>query len=419
MRILLVSQRYYPFIGGVETQVRLIAHELSKQHHVEVAAVNFEAVELPSRLGILQESLLVVSYASHQDGVVPVRALTPSLMDRLRMVPIAARVIPRLRHYAYHALMNFGYRWYRSVYLPKLKACMQQIDLVHVLAHGYLGWAAQEVALEQNIPFVCTPFVHPQQWGDDEQNIAYYKRADAIIALSQSDRRYLHSLGIPVDKLHTIGVIPNLPSTSDPGSFRRRHGLGDAPVVLYTGRMMPQKGAKALLEAMNHVWKRMPHVHFVFVGPSTKESASWFEEYTDQRVRYLGKVRDQEKADAFAACDVFCLPSLSEILPTVYLEAWSYSKPVIGGKAEGLPELVEENRAGLTVRQDGAEISEVILDLLQDPARRREMGEQGKALVEQHYSTKAVVGALEELYDQLVRGILHRDVPAREQPIGV
>ena len=164
---------------------------------------------------------------------------------------------------------------------------------------------------------------------------------------------------------------------------------------------MPQKGAKALLEATEQVWQQNPETRFVFVGPQLPESATWFAQ-VDPRILYLGKVSHQEKADALAACDIFCMPSLSEILPTVYLEAWSYGKPVIGGQAEGLQALVEGNQAGISVPQNSTEVGQAIVTLLKDSALRHHYGQVGKRLVEQQYSVAAVVKQLETLYGHLV-----------------
>jgi phosphatidylinositol alpha-1,6-mannosyltransferase len=397
MNILLVSQNYHPYVGGVETHARQVAHELAQRHRVAVAAGTFQPSRLPTRLRMLQTSLLVPSYRSYQDGVVPVHALTPTAGNRLRMLPIAARAIPGLRRRADHRLIRFGYPWYRSVFLPKLRELARDADVVHSLAGGYLGWTAQEAASQEGVPFVCTPFVHPHQWGDDPASVAYYRRAAAVIALVESDRRYLRSLGVPDEKLHVIGVSPDLPPTADPARFRRQYGLSDRPMVLYVGRMMRQKGAQALREAANAVWHRLPEARFVFIGPATGESDDWFRP-ADPRSLSLGKVSAQEKADALAACDLFCMPSTSEILPTVYLEAWSYGKPVVGGRAPGLPELVEGNRAGITLGQDPAEISDALVSLLEDPALRARLGEHGRELVRRQYSVAAVVGALASLY---------------------
>ena len=117
---------------------------------------------------------------------------------------------------------------------------------------------------------------------------------------------------------------------------------------------------------------------------------------------HLGKVSAQEKADALAACDVFCMPSMSEILPTVYLEAWSFAKAVVGGRAHGLPELVEGNGGGLATSQEPAEVAAALLKLLNDDKLREKCGAAGKNLVETKYTVAAVTNQLETLYRELV-----------------
>lgn len=401
MNVLIVAQNYHPLIGGVETHARQIAHELGKTHRVRVVAGNFTACKLPQRLTMLHTSLLAPAAADYQDGEVPVHALTPQKIDRLKMLPIALRATPKLQRYAYQELSEFGYQWYRSVYFKRLLQLMQNVDVVHSLAGGYLGWTAQEAAQALGIPFVCTPFVHPNQWGDDKASRLYYQRSQAVIALLESDRQYLLSSGVSASKLHIIGVSPDLPQTTDPISFRQRHSLENVPFVLYIGRMMPQKGAKALLEATKQVWQQHPETRFVFIGPQLAESATWFDQ-VDSRILYLGKVSHQEKADALAACNIFCMPSLSEILPTVYLEAWSYKKPVIGGRAEGLPALVEDNQAGISVSQDPTEIAQAIVTLMDHPDLSDRYGQMGQALIDREYKVEAVVKRLETLYGSLI-----------------
>jgi glycosyltransferase involved in cell wall biosynthesis len=415
MNILLVTQNYLPFIGGVETHARQVAHELAQGGHcVTIAAGNFAPTRLSRHTSVLHASLLAPTHQDYADGDVPVRALTPRGTDRLRMLPIAIRVLPRLRRYAYHQLHRAGYSSYRAVYLPRLRRLVEEADVVHSLAHDYLGWTTQAAAQQRGIPFVVTPFVHPQQWGDGPNDVAFYRRAAAVIGLVDTDSGYLESLGVARERLHTIGVSPDLPPTVDPAGFRERHGLGEAPVVLYVGRMMAQKGASAVVAAASRVWEKHPDARFLFIGPGREDEVAVFRG-ADARLRYLGKVSVQEKADALAACDIFCMPSMSEILPIVYLEAWSYGKPVVGGRAHGLPELVEGNGAGLAVSQDPGDVADALSCLLDDPARRERFGQTGKALVERRYTVAAVTGQLEALYQTLVTA---RPTPAQEGVAG-
>jgi glycosyltransferase involved in cell wall biosynthesis len=402
MNILLVTQNYLPFIGGVEMHARQVAHKLIEGgNQVSVIASNFAPNKLPKRSAMLHGSLLAPSFDDYTDGPVPVYALTPRSMDRLKMLPIALRATPKLQRYAYHPLHKMGYRSYRSVYLPRLRTMAAKADIIHVLAHDYIGWTAQQAARENGIPCVVTPFVHPNQWGDGPNDVAYYKRADAVIGLVETDTEYLHSLGVPAEKTHTIGVSPDTPPTVDPQGFRKKYELEGVPFVLYVGRMMAQKGASALVAATARLWETRPDVQVIFIGPGSDEETAIFRN-ADPRLKYLGKVSAQEKADALAACDVFCMPSMSEILPTVYLEAWTYGRPVVGGRAHGLPELVEGNKAGFAVSQDGNDVAAALLRLLNDSELRERLGAAGKNLVAEKYAVDAVTGQLEALYKNLV-----------------
>jgi len=402
MNVLLVSQSYHPAVGGIEAHVRQLAHALlHRGHRVQVVAGTFTRPKLPRRLETLRESLLAPCFEDYDDDGVPVTALTPSPVDRLRMLPAAVRAVPRLQRFAYHGLNRFAYRYgYRPVYGPRLRRLAADADVVHALAGGHIGWAAGEAARAHGVPLVVTPFAHPGQWGDGPDDVRYYCGADAVIGLVDTDREYLRSLGVPAERLHTVGVSPDLPPTVDSAGFRLRRGLGDSPVVLYVGRMMAQKGAASVLAAAQQVWAAVPQARFVFIGPGSPSETSQFIG-ADSRITYLGKVSAQEKADALAACDVFCMPSMSEILPTVYLEAWSYGKPVVGGRAHGLPELVEGNGAGIAVAQTGGDVAAALIRLLADPALRTVLGNAGRQLVEREYSVTAVTEKLLKLYTRL------------------
>jgi glycosyltransferase involved in cell wall biosynthesis len=201
--------------------------------------------------------------------------------------------------------------------------------------------------------------------------------------------------------MRLAGVAPLLPEKTDPQGFRVRHGLGQKPMVLFIGRMVETKGVKALLAAAPYIWQRIPDAQFIFIGNHDGQSPTWFAERHDDRIRHLGPVEEQERGDALAACDLFCMPSVAEILPAVYLEAWSYGKAVIGGTAYGLKELIEENGAGLTVEQDPVLLASRVIELLQNETKRRSMGDRGRELVERRFSKSSVVGALERAYAEI------------------
>jgi phosphatidylinositol alpha-1,6-mannosyltransferase len=401
MTIAYVSDNYYPFVGGVETHVRQITQALSHSHGVCIAAHNFSPNRLPSWAKVLNASLLAPRVECRpNDGKVAVYSIAPTNTERFWLLPMALRATPKLRRWFYHEINRYTHGSYHHVVGPKLGRVFEGVDVVHCMAFGDLGWSAQRIARQLGIPFVCTPFVHPAQWGDGPDDVRFLKMCDAVIGLVESDAEYLESLGVSRGKLHVIGVSPDLPETSDGAVFRERHGIGNRPMVLYVGRMMRQKGASDLVAAAKLLLREQPDVQFIFIGPATDSEQQIFKD-APRQLKYLGKVPAQEKADALDACDVFCMPSVSEILPTVYLEAWSYGKPVIAGTAHGLDKLVSGNEAGLNVPQDASRLASAIIDYLKNPELRQTHGRKGQALVENQYSVTAVAGKLEALYSSV------------------
>ncbi len=404
MKITLVTHNYAPFTGGIETHAEQMAHALSARgHEVTVAALNFGRFHVPRRLRALDQNLLAKRTGEdRRDGPVRVVSLGPRWGQRLRMLPLALRctpVLPRWFHTAFDTLTHPFHRW---AFAPALARAIRGADVVHSLATFDLGWTTGAVADQLGVPVVCTPFAHPGQWGDGPNDVAFYKRCAAVIGLLGSDRDHLAQLGVSPEKLHTIGVSPSVPAPVDPAGVRRQAGCrGGEPLVLFVGRMTSYKGATSLLAAAPLIWERFPETRFAFIGPGNEIETAIFDG-ADPRIRYLGRVAEQTKADALAGCDVFAMPSVSEILPTVYLEAWSFGKPVVGGTAHGVPELVEGNRAGITAGQTAASVADAVCRLLGDPALARELGENGRRLVEEQYSVAAVSGALERLYEEVI-----------------
>jgi glycosyltransferase involved in cell wall biosynthesis len=402
LRIVYITHNYLPFTGGVEIHVQQVAQTVSSRHQVRVCALKFANYSLPKRLMPLDNNLLAgMREKPRSDGAVEVVSLAPTTIGRCKMLPLLLRATPRLQRFYYHQINGLTHPFYSWAFEPIISRAIAGADIVHCMAFGDLGFTAERAAHRAGIPFVCTPFVHPGQWGDSTDDVKLYQRSAAVIALLPTDFRHLERIGVPRTKLHTIGVSPSLPESIDEQAFRRDDGLlENQPIILYLGRMMAQKGARSVVAAAPLVWKRVPSAHFIFAGPATNEEAAIFRG-ADQRLQFLGRVSDQRKAEALAACNLLCVPSTTEILPTVYLEAWSLGKPVIAGMAPGISELVEGNQAGICVPQQPEEIAQKIIGLLENPGRARAYGYAGKKLVEQRYSRVAVASALEEIYSRL------------------
>lgn len=138
-------------------------------------------------------------------------------------------------------------------------------------------------------------------------------------------------------------------------------GAPDEPVVLYAGRLSPEKN----LELFEAVLDAVPEAHGALVGDGPAR-ADLERRLRGRRVAFPGFLRGEALAAAFASADVFLMPSTTETLGFVVLEAMSSGLPVVAAEAGGIPDLVNHGEDGF----------------LFDPARPEQAIEQVRALVE-------------------------------------
>ena len=114
------------------------------------------------------------------------------------------------------------------------------------------------------------------------------------------------------------------------------------------------------------------------------------------RVRFLGRIGQDEIRDHYARADAFCLASLGEGIPVVLMEAMAMRMPVIAPRIMGIPELVQDGTSGLLFtpgRPDA--LAEAIISLAAGREGWTEMGEAGRARVAEQFE----VGACAERLD--------------------
>jgi starch synthase len=291
-----------------------------------------------------------------------------------------------------------------------------RFDVLHAHSYGFhhtlSAWLAARVA---DRPFVLTPHFHPQwsmELGPRRRHLraafdAVMKRSllegpDAIVCVSREEARWLAPPR--PERLHFIpnAVHPAPFAAARGGPLRERLGLR-GPSALFVGRLAANKGLHTLLDA----WRAMPEDATLLVAGDghlareLRERAA--REGLGDRVRLLGAVSDEELRQAYAAADVFVLPSEYEAFGIVLLEAMAAGKPVVATRVGGMPEVVEEGRTGLLVPYgDAPALATAMGEVLGDPKRARAMGEAGRDRVQAGFTWDAVVTKVERLYEGLV-----------------
>ncbi|MGY1779354.1 glycosyltransferase family 4 protein [Geodermatophilus sp. SYSU D01036] len=232
--------------------------------------------------------------------------------------------------------------------------------------------------------------------------ISEYTRSRLEPALGGRTRLAQLSPGVDVDRF-----TPAVDGTA----VRRRHGLGEAPVVVCVSRLVPRKGQDVLVAAWPQVLDRHPGARLLLVGGGPDEKRLRRAVATRRlgdSVVLTGPVPPDRLPEHYAAGDVFAMPCRTrrggldvEGLGMVYLEAAAVGLPVVAGTSGGAPEAVRDGETGTVVRDPRSPdaVAAAVTALLDDPARARAMGAAGRAWVERRWSWTTIAADLAALLE--------------------
>jgi phosphatidylinositol alpha-1,6-mannosyltransferase len=184
--------------------------------------------------------------------------------------------------------------------------------------------------------------------------------------------------------------------------------------VLLVGRLAAAeqyKGHDQLIDAWPGVLSEVPDARLVFVGdgddvPRLRAKAQALG--VGSSLVTTGFLEDRALRLAYREAAVFAMPSRNEGFGIVYLEAMAAGLPCIGSTDDAAAEIIEDGKSGFLVEQNNpAALAHRLVALLKDPARRRELGGRGRALLEQRFSYSQfrdrVVTALSVAFDVRAR----------------
>jgi glycosyltransferase involved in cell wall biosynthesis len=236
-----------------------------------------------------------------------------------------------------------------------------------------------------------------------------------LIAVSPEVEADLRRFGIGAGRVTVIRAGFDLDELAGGSRQALRRELGipaDAPVAGIVGRLVPIKNHDLFLAAAARVRAAHPDARFVIVGDGELWGAlngRAAELGLDGAVLFTGW--RQDLADVYAALDVAVCCSLNEGVPAALIEACAAGRPVVATLVGGNADVVAEGRSGyLTPSGDADALARAMLRVLGDPERGREMGREGRRLVERTCGAARLVVEEEALYRRLADG--HAEAPA-------
>jgi N-acetyl-alpha-D-glucosaminyl L-malate synthase BshA len=231
--------------------------------------------------------------------------------------------------------------------------------------------------------------------------------SDAITAVSH----FLHSETIKAFKIERpIHVIHNFVDSDEfrparDGELRSRFARGDEGLLIHVSNFRKVKNVPTVVEVFCEVRRSHPaKLLLVGEGPELETVERMVAERDlSEHVVFLG---DQEFiAGILPAADVFLLPSDHESFGLAALEAMSCGLCVVGSNIGGLHEVVQDGETGFLFDPgDVHGMSDVIVRLLGDSERRREIGRKARARAARDFDREKIVGQYVSLYDGLLEG---------------
>jgi glycosyltransferase involved in cell wall biosynthesis len=200
-----------------------------------------------------------------------------------------------------------------------------------------------------------------------------------------------------------ISKIEQIVSNVNCQELKKSLGIDGRPVVGIVGRLAPQKGHTFLLDAMVEVVKKIPNIVLLVIGDgplrdSLKQRAKSLG--IDQNIQWLGVIKQEEVFKFYSIMDIFAMPSLYEGFGLSAAEAMAAGLPVVGTKIEGLSEVIEVGVTGyLLPVGDSKAFANALIELLKNPTKREQMGEEGKHRVYEMFSLKNFSDSIMYVYE--------------------
>jgi len=216
------------------------------------------------------------------------------------------------------------------------------------------------------------------------------RKADLLRAVSNFTTKQIH------DRAGAKKIV-QFPAWTDIGTFQNVDGEANSnifPLILYVGVLTPLKGIHHLLNAVSYLAEEFPAARLVIIGKDeNREYAALLKQQGEElglneRVEFLSPQPQPKLAIWMRRASVLVLPSMSEGMPRVVIEAMASGTPVIGTRVGGIPELVEDGVTGWLVHPgDEYGLEDKLRWILTHRDQARAMGDRGRSLAEQLFST--------------------------------
>ncbi len=381
MKILFISDVYFPRINGVSTSIETFRHEIEGLGHTV--------------------HLIAPDYGMPSDNESNILRI-PS-----RIVPFD----PEDRLMSYGAVM---------AHLPRLRA--ERYDIIHIQTPFVAHYLGVKLSMLLGIPCVETyhtffeeylyhyvPLVPKNLMRKVAKRFSRHQgnSLDGMVVPSHPMLHVLKRYGVTTHiEVIPTGIEPESFVEGDRAAFRTKHGIAqERPVLLFVGRVAFEKNIGFLLSVLHRVREHIPDVLFVIAGegPAQKNLRHDVGEMGLQdSVMFMGYLdRHRELNGCYSAADLFIFASRTETQGLVLLEAMAQGTPVVSTAELGTRDVLQEGLGVLIASEELDDFSGKVVHLLSDVNARRSLGEAGRDYAHTWSATKQA-GRMMEFYQRCI-----------------
>lgn len=382
MHIVLANQWFYPEVGGGIGRYNWVIARAYRAlgHAVSVVAKRWNP-DLPTM---------------HEVDGICVQRIQVSDAYYWRRLPIVGRYVRAVQQLAYARQLNLTLNRLHD------ERPVDVIEFAEVNAEGFFYARAPRTAfvVRCHTPTAVLSRYYGRGELDFDTRIISWceryliRRAYAVSAPSADMSRVVaQECDLPISR---IAVIPN-PLWTDEFAMDSRTS-GNQITILHVGRLERIKGVRVLVEAIPLVLRDMPNARFVFIGKDrpTVQGTSQRSELqalladarADAAVKFLDEVDEIQLLEWYRRADICVTPSmLYESFSYTCAQAMAAGKPVVASRIGGIPETLDDGVSGVLVTPGRAdELAAAIIELARNPARRVQMGSEGREKVKREFN---------------------------------
>lgn len=363
LRVLMVSDVYFPRVNGVSSSIMTFRRELLAQGHEVVVVAPDYGTGPDGEEGIVRAPARRLFF-DHEDRLMRARG-----RHRLEAA-LAARPFDIVHIQTPFAAHGLGIRISERLGVPR-------VATYHTLFEEYLDYY---------VPLL------PGRWFRGVARWVSRQQGDNVHRLvvpSRPMREALREYGVK----NEIAVIPTGIeledfARGDGARFRRQHGIAaDRPVLVYVGRVAHEKNIGFLFRMLARLRRDHPDCLLVVAGEGPAEDALRHlagELGIEANVLFVGYLaRDGELQDCYRAGDAFVFASRTETQGLVLLEAMALGVPVVSTAVMGTRDVLVDGEGGLVAPEDPEGFAARVAAVLDDPELHGRLGESGR-----HYARR-------------------------------